>query len=129
MKPLTLFKTEEFISHAGLRLDWKIECDALTDEDLATLAKVGAKMVGEFGSVYGIPSGGLKFAKALHQYITPGGPRLIVDDVLTTGKSMKEVHREYNDKGLVIFARSKPDYWIDAIFQFNAYEFLFKEDY
>jgi hypothetical protein len=90
------------------------------------LMKVGiclARIIHErvrFGSVYGIPSGGTKLALALEKYITPGHPlRLVVDDVYTTGKSMKEVMTG-DDLGFVVFARRRidfhPQHYIRSIF-------------
>jgi len=37
---MSLFIREDFISHAGLPLTWKVECDALTDKDYEALAKI-----------------------------------------------------------------------------------------
>ena len=37
---MSLFIREDFISHAGLPLTWKVECDALTDNDYEALAKI-----------------------------------------------------------------------------------------
>ncbi len=49
------------------------------------------------------------------------GPLLIVDDVLTTGKTMERQRirmgqRAKTAKGLVIFARALPPPWVQAIF-------------
>lgn len=111
---MNLIVAEEFISHAGRLLDFKIECDALSDADIAALAAVIARRI-KFGSVYGVPRGGLRLAKALEPYAT-SGPRLIVDDVLTTGKSMVEVMDSTTDRGVVIFARGPCPDWITPIF-------------
>lgn len=117
---MNLFQEGDFISHAGNLLHWKIECDALTDEDWDCLARIIHERV-RFGSVYGIPSGGTKLALALEKYITPGHPlRLVVDDVYTSGQSMKEAMTGPNDYGFVIFARSRIPYregkYIRALF-------------
>jgi hypothetical protein len=32
-----MFKSKPFISHSGLQLDWKIDCDSLTEADLEHL--------------------------------------------------------------------------------------------
>jgi len=109
-----MFIRKDLISHSGIMLDWKIECDDLTVEDLDTLAYVVAKRI-NFGSVLGIPSGGLKFAAALTPYITRG-PRLLVNDVLTIDSSMAE-YKVLGDIGIVIFAREQCPYWVQAIFQ------------
>ena len=116
---MNLFQLGKFTSHAGNELDWKIECDALTDDDWECLAKMISEKT-EFGSVYGIPRGGTKLAQALEKYITPGHPlRLVVDDVYTTGKSMKDV-MVGDDLGFVVFARNRipfdPQHYIRAIF-------------
>lgn len=103
---MNLFQEGNFISHAGQELNWKIECDALTDEDWDCLARIIHERT-RFGSVYGIPRGGIKLAKALEKYITPGHPlRLVVDDVYTTGKSMEEVMTP-SDLGFVVFTRRR----------------------
>lgn len=114
----TLFTVSDFIAHSGLSLSWKIDCDALTDNDIDTLAYlVGRKL--SFGSVEGIPRGGLRFAKALYPYITAGA-HLIVDDVLTTGGSMEAARKSSSDIGVVIFSRGilVPN-WIHPIFRYD----------
>lgn len=120
-----LFQKYAFTSHAGRPLEYKIECDALTDDDWATLAFMTYKKF-RFSSVFGIPRGGLKFAKALHEYTSDGtGNVLIVDDVLTTGGSMEKARIWYKSTkdpdaeiiGVVAFARNKPADWIHPIFQ------------
>ena len=120
---MNLFQLGNFISHAGKELEWKIECDALTDEDWDCLAKMIAERT-RFGSVYGIPRGGVKLQKALEKYITPDHPiRLVVDDVYTTGKSMKDVMKE-NDLGFVVFARNRiqfdSQYYVRALFTMDV---------
>jgi orotate phosphoribosyltransferase len=111
-----LFVSKEFISHSNIPLTWKIECDVLTDADLKTLAKVVSERF-RFGSVVGVPRGGLRFAAALAQYATGSGRRLIVDDVLTTGRSMNEMRQNESDIGLVIFARGTCPPWVIPIFR------------
>ena len=37
---MNLFIREDFISHAGLPLTWKVECDALSEGDYEALAKI-----------------------------------------------------------------------------------------
>lgn len=111
-----MFKKQDFTSHAGLSLNWKIECDDLTDEDIETLAWVVSRKF-TFGSVKGIPRGGLRLAAALEQYCTTG-PRLLVDDVLTTGSSLVAEYSK-GDIGVVIFARGNCPKWVTPIFQFR----------
>lgn len=88
--PYYLFKFGWFASHSGFQLPFKIDCeDGLHDGDWEAIASIIAWKFA-FRSVYGIPKGGVKLARALDKYVTPGYPVLIVDDVLTTGKSMEE---------------------------------------
>lgn len=35
---MDLFQKVDFISHSGKPLDWKLECDALTDKDWECIA-------------------------------------------------------------------------------------------
>lgn len=116
---MNLFQIGKFTSHAGNELDFKIECDALTDQDWECFAKLISERC-EFGSVYGIPRGGVKLQKALEKYCTPKNPyRLVVDDVYTTGKSMREAMNK-GDIGYVVFARKRVDFdagvYIRALF-------------
>lgn len=109
-----MFNTGTFTSHSGKTLSFKIECDDLTTDDLNTLAQIVGQRF-KFGSVIGVPKGGLRFARALIPYCTTG-PILVVDDVLTTGKSMEEYRVTENDVGVVIFARGPCPVWIHPIF-------------
>ena len=121
-----LFERGKFTSNAGITLDYKIDCDALTDEDIETLAKVIGEGMG-FSKAISVPTGGDRLTAALVQYedITYD-TILIVDDVLTTGGSMervkKRVMHDYSDEydeiiGIVVFARGECPDWIEAIFQ------------
>ena len=117
---MNLFIKEDFISHAGLPLTWKVECDALSDDDYEALAKIVSEKV-KFRDVRGIPRGGIPFEKALKPYTTndPSDPLLIADDVYTTGTSMREVYED-GAIGIVVFARNEiKDDWIKAIWQMS----------
>jgi len=117
---MNLFIKEDFISHAGLPLTWKVECDALTKNDYEALAKIVSEKI-EFRDVKGIPRGGIPFENALKQYSShkDSDPLLICDDVYTTGTSMREVYED-GAIGIVVFARNKiSDDWIKAIWQIS----------
>ena len=101
---MTLFETGRFTMASGQIGWWKIECDALTDDDWNTLALMARDILPPYGDVVGVPRGGLKFASALRHFAT-GGPRLVADDVYTTGKSLG-AFMEPEDIGCVAFARS-----------------------
>lgn len=110
---MTLFVKKDFIMHSGEKGDFKIECDALTDDDLETMAYLISKRF-TFKKAHGIPRGGLRIAKKLKQYADPTDSRiLVVDDVMTTGTSMQNELikvREENPaaiiNGVVLFNRS-----------------------
>lgn len=120
-----LFKLGEFRSHMGILLPFKIECDALTDEDIDCIAAhIASKTM--FGMVDGVPYGGCRLAAALERYAVWEAPFniLIVDDVLTTGASMDEARTKYDlavhpgdITGWVIFARAEPPDWVNAMFR------------
>jgi orotate phosphoribosyltransferase len=122
-----LFQQKCFKMHSGGIAQYKIECNALTDEDLNTLAWIVAQKTRQLTwhngsgikSVYGIPYGGVRLADALEKYIDPKGSLdLIVDDVLTTGKSMELAKEQGKGSvGVVIFARGPCPSWVKPIFQ------------
>ena len=106
---MNLFIKEDFISHAGLPLTWKVECDALTEKDYEALAKIVSEKL-TFCDVKGIPRGGIPFEKALKKYCTynESDPLLICDDVYTTGTSMREVYEEGAIGEAVTLPATKP---------------------
>src|SRR5438128_7007958 len=87
IKPL--FQVGYFTSQSGQLLKWKIECDALTDEEWAGAARIAIDYLPDFSYASGVPRGGIQFARALNKYATKG-PTLIVDDVFTTGRSIED---------------------------------------
>jgi len=117
-----LFEKKTFVMHSGDTGYYKIECDALTEEDIETIAFIISEKY-TFGRVYGVPTGAVRIEKALEKYVTAdSNVMLIVDDVLTTGASMKDAKslfaRAYrNIQGVVIFARTDCPDWIDPIFK------------
>lgn len=132
-KPLGLFQTGDFALHSGATSPWKIDCDALTDDDIDTLALLIAEHVGAYEHAIGIPKGGLRLARALNYVTRPSlpcaGPILLVDDVLTTGQSMRDAydrvrqqHPQNAVRGYVIFSRAPASSWITPIFSFGWME-------
>ena len=120
-----LFKAESFVSHSGLDLNWKIECDALSDPEWFTISQMIMEVSPPFREAHGIPRGGVKLGNLLRQYGTKKkeDPICIVDDVLTTGGSMDEFlqKRRWRNPtdyiGWVVFARTKTPKWVTALFQ------------
>lgn len=120
---MSIFINQTFLSHSGIILPFKIECDDLTPQDLKTLAEIVARKF-QFKYAIGIPRGGVRFAHYLNKFITPTHHlTLIVDDVFTTGKSMLEMSGRYVNTthiGVVIFARNPTPSWIHSIFNLNS---------
>ena len=115
-----LFRLGLFRLHSGDLSTWKIDCEALSDNDIRTLATI-IECRFEFSQAVGIPKGGLRLAEELNlRPHTPGAPVLIVDDVLTTGNSMEEKRREIGGTpiGVVIFSRGLCPSWVYPIFAF-----------
>ncbi len=105
----------KFTLHAGDTSDFKIDCDALDDDDLDCVAFLLSRRLAAFGSVEGVPTGGLRLAEKMKQYATSGG-LLIVDDVLTTGVSMEEQRAGRGASGAVIYARGAVPAWVTPLF-------------
>lgn len=116
---MSLFIQGGFRLHSGAFSAWKIECDNLTDEDIETIALMLSEALPRFGSVEGIPRGGLRIAEALEPYVTTGLP-LVVDDVLTTGRSMEEQRAGREVLGAVIFQRGRGLSWVTPLFAMPA---------
>lgn len=121
-----LLQTGNFVLHSGIKSKFKIDCDALTDEDIETIATIIAEKL-EFSHVVGIPNGGLRLAKVLEKYKENIGAVLIVDDVLTTGNSMIEQYKKEkaNNKGkdivgIVMLARGECPFWVTPISELNV---------
>ena len=87
-----LFQKIDFISHAGIPMTYKIECDGINEAEWSAIAKmIMDYQLEPFSKVVGIPRGGLPLQYAMEEYITPGDhPWLVVDDVYTTGTSFRQ---------------------------------------
>lgn len=106
-----LFVEGEFTAHSGATLFEKIECDALTDKDWECLAHMIDRRLPQFGQAIGVPRGGLKLAEILNALNAIGTdstkPVVVVDDVLTTGRSLLKVMVQHPGSiGFVVFDRS-----------------------
>lgn len=120
---MSLFQHGGFTLHSGGRSAFRIDCDALTDEDWQALAHMIADRVGAFSAVVGVPRGGLKLAEALRPLVRDRGVVLVVDDVLTTDASMEAAGAEAAELypcrtivGAVVFARTTPPSWVMPLF-------------
>lgn len=114
------FLSGEFMLHSGGKSDFLIDCGALEDDEIATLARVIASRI-SFGDVYGIPTGGERLAEALRLYAS-SGPLLIVDDVATTGGSFEAAWEECGRRaavGVCLFARGPVPGWVRPMFRLD----------
>lgn len=103
---MSLFRLVNFTSAAGLKLDYKVECEALTQGDWLWAAQQIAKHASPFKEVVPVPRGGYILARELEKYINPKGMKtLVVDDVYTTGKSISKYMAGDDYEGWVVFAR------------------------
>lgn len=105
---MSLFQLGDFTLSSGEHSSFKIDCDALSKEDIECIAWLLSQRLPRFGSVEGVPTGGDRLAAAMQKYVTKG-PVLIVDDVWTTGASiLKQRGARADAIGGVIFARRRP---------------------
>jgi orotate phosphoribosyltransferase len=123
---VTLIEHGQFTLHSGRHSDYRIDCRALSDDDIESLASMVARRF-RFRSVHSIPRGGDRLGRALEKYALPDDHNawdvLLVDDVMTTGISMNTARADleaygYSVIGVVIFGRAcgvDPD-WINPIF-------------
>lgn len=131
---MNLFQKGDFTLSSGVKSDFKIDCDALTDEDIECIAHlIVTRLCPKFHKVVSVPTGGDRLAKALEQYLSPmpvdgsESLTLIVDDVLTTGGSINRMFRKVVDTdyetdhilGVVIFCRAsllETPSWVTPLF-------------
>lgn len=127
-----MFQLGHFVLASGDRSNWKIECDTLTNDDWAALAWMLIEQLAEpFREVLGVPRGGVRFATALRQHTSADSNRLlIVDDVWTTGSSMKTFvknvrsDRSYDTQSIdraVVFAREPAPAAVTALFRMSVW--------
>ena len=118
---MNLFQSGKFILSSGVRSDFNIDCDSLTDEDIETLARIVIDIVGSVSQICSVPTGGDRLTAALgFKHAIRAAPVLIVDDVLITGRSMEAERLKHEEpvRGVVIFARAPCPRWITPLFQF-----------
>lgn len=131
-----LFQFKRIQLHSGAWSDWKIECDALSDEEINLFAHLIA-CDAAFCRVYSVPTGGDRLAAALQKHCmdekTMNFPSvLIVDDVLTTGDSIKlrkfDLVNELREEGMehfvimgaVLFSRTRSyPRWVRPLFTYG----------
>ena len=111
-----LFQLGEFVGAAGQPLPFKIECDKLTRNEWRCIAEYAHDKLPPFGQARGVPRSGDKLAELLNIHRRPNCRTvLIVDDVWTTGESLRAFADDYIQRhrwakdwiGFVAFARQR----------------------
>lgn len=126
-----LLQRGTFRLHSGDVSDFKIDCDAFTNEDIETCAYLLNQRLKPFNHVIGIAGGGIRLGAALLKYQTSQmiSNLLICDDVLTTGQSMITMKNMMKDRwktiqGAVIFNRLEYPLvdisWITSLFKLGC---------
>lgn len=132
---MTLFQYGNFVLKSGMSTSWKIDCDALTESDWATLAFMAAHRLGlfrkgqrwHFDRVFSCGGAADNFARHLVVYGMGNGHcdrgyALIAEDVVTTGDTMKAVADKTGLKrcrGVAVFARGRSvPAWVLPLFYF-----------
>ena len=115
-----LFNYGKFTGAGGQELNWKIDCDSLTQGDFDAIADIAVTKLPAFSKVVGVPRGGIFLAQSLNKYCSKEATiTLVVDDVWTTGHSMKTFvadHQINNWNGFVIFSRGVLSPNIECLF-------------
>lgn len=115
---INLFQFGNFTLASGKQSQWKIECDALTDTDWEVLALIASEILPPFGRVEGVPTGGIKFAKALEKYKNYYSDKLLIaEDVITTGGSMERFRNGRDAQGIAVFSRGEIPDWVTILFK------------
>ena len=125
-KKIDLFQWGKFTSHAGLELNWKIECDAISEKEWDCLAAMIFQYEKRpFYKAIGIPRGGIPLANALNKFATgdKSHQTIICDDIWTTGTSFRDYIKEHYPNWLmaqgikwVVFARKMTNDGTNALF-------------
>lgn len=122
-----LFKYGLFRLSSGHLDHFRIDCEHLNALEWSALAQYIAERVRVFRDVVGVETGGEALAKFLKGFAQGDiqQPLLIVDDVWTTGASMRKcaehwtsclpmAHRQWI--GWVVFSRGKLDNNVESVF-------------
>lgn len=125
---MSLFRLGEFTLNSGQKSRFKIDCDALTAGDWETLAAMAAEVLPPFGSVLGVPYGGVPFATALERYAVPDASKtlLLAEDVVTTGGAIERYRAgfdrvaDWTIAGVCVFARGQCPTWVTPLFSAGA---------
>ena len=118
-----LFQKIDFVSHSGIPMKWKIECDAISLMEWECIAHMIKETEQQpWRKAIGIPRGGVTLGLCLDKFSTgvETHPILIADDVYTTGRSFKDfVNENYPNDATIqwcVFARQPTTGRVKALF-------------
>lgn len=116
------FQVGSFVSASGMTLWGKFDADLIPDSWWRGIAHWIDNRARGFNEVIGVPTGGDRLAAALKPFCRPGKGfgRLIVDDVLTTGDSIRRLMTEPGDRGFVLLARGPLPPNVEALLTLDA---------
>lgn len=125
---MNFFQAGTFKLASGKYSDFKLECDALSDSDISAMVGYLVNKLPAFEEVHGIPTGGLRIANQFSKYAEKDYHEvkpLIVDDVWTTGGSVRKFLKENNLKEdevicAVLFARGPTPDWVYPFFTMDT---------
>lgn len=127
LSPATpVFQLRRTTLSSGLVSGWKLNFERFDQPSVWCFAAQIARRAGAFGRVEGVPTGGEELARCLARWIQPTSDvLLIVDDVLTTGESIRQQRNGRRATGWVVFDRSaefgieRPG-WVRALWRYEA---------
>jgi len=134
---VNLFQKGAITLRSGKKSDYKIECDALTQDDWEGIAAaiMEEKLLLPFSGVSGVPRGGVPLANAMMQYVTPLADTLLIcEDIVTTGGSMERWHAKLAADqavkfrwvaGVCFIARGNTPIWVTPLLKLRADNTLF----
>ena len=123
-----LFQIGDFTLSGGKKSRFKIDCDALSDGEVKLLADLIVLRAKPFHRVMSPGGAATRLQSYISKYANPAADNtLIVDDVLTTGKTIEQQVKQITyslgrvdpHQGFVIFARGPLPSWVKALFRYD----------
>lgn len=121
-----IFELRRTTLSSGLVSGWRCNFERFDGPSVWCFATLIARRVGAFGRVEGVPTGGDALARCLARWEQPTSDvLLIVDDVLTTGESIRRQRNGRKAVGWVVFDRSaefgieRPS-WVHALWRYEV---------
>ena len=127
------FALGKFTLSSGIPSIFKIDCEKFNNDEIMMHAFLASRLMAgsqplRASKIVSIPKGGDRLAQVLNDACRKDdtAPIYIVDDVYTTGASMKRMRAELNEqfpnadiRGVVLYARGPVPDWVQAVFNIN----------